>query len=154
MKLQGFFKFSAKRQQFLDKTIDLVCPLERKRKLKDACRTRWIQRIDSYAVFMELLPAVNRTLQEMVSPGQVDKDQTEWNWNRETVTKANGFLYHLESSTFLIAFKILLEILSSIRGLTLKLQMEALDVLYAYREVRSIVTSLKNMRSNSDKEFS
>ena len=149
-----FFKFSAKRQQLLDKTIDLVCPLEKKRKLKDACRTQWIQRKDSYAVFMELLPAVNRTLQEMVSPGQVDEDQTEWNWDRETVTKANGFLYHLESSTFLIAFKILLEILSSIRGLTLKLQMEALDVLYAYHEVRSIVTSLKNIRSNSDKEFS
>ena len=74
VKLQGFFKFSAKRQQLLDKTIDLVCPLEKKRKLKDACRTRWIQHIDSYAVFMELLPAVNRTLQEMVSPGQVDED--------------------------------------------------------------------------------
>lgn len=149
-----FFKFSAKRQQLLDKSIDLVCQLEKKSKLKDACRTRWIQRIDSYAVFMELLPAVNRTLHEMVNPGEVDDDQTEWNWDGETVIKASGFLHHLESSTFLIAFKILLEILSSIRGLTLKLQMEALDVLYAYREVRGIVTSLKTMRFNSDKEFS
>ena len=44
--------------------------------------------------------------------------------------------------------------MSCIRGLTLKLQMEALDVLYAYHEVQNVVTILKNIRSNSDKEFS
>ena len=43
---------------------------------------------------------------------------------------------------------------SCISILTYKLQMEVLDVLCAYREVRSIVTSLKNMRNNSAKEFS
>ena len=38
-----FFKFSAKRQRMLDQTMDLLCPAERSKKLKDACRTRWIQ---------------------------------------------------------------------------------------------------------------
>ena len=42
-----FFKFLAKRQRMLDETVDLLCPAEKSKKLKDACRTCWIQRIDS-----------------------------------------------------------------------------------------------------------
>ena len=43
-----FFKFSAKRQRLLDKAISSVCPAANSKKLKDTCKTRWIQHIDSY----------------------------------------------------------------------------------------------------------
>ena len=46
--------------------------------------------------------------------------------------KANVFIHQLESSTFLVSFKILLECLAHLRGLTVKVQMQAIDVLYAY----------------------
>lgn len=35
------------------------------RKLKDVCRTRWVERIDAYATFMELLSAVVLAFQEI-----------------------------------------------------------------------------------------
>ena len=38
------------------------------KKLKDVCRTRWVQRIDSY---IELLPAVHKALNAMACPDQL-----------------------------------------------------------------------------------
>ena len=148
-----FFSYSAKRQRLLDTSINKVIPETNTKKLKDACRTRWVERIDSYTVFLELLPALSITLQAMVSPNQFQELGTDWTWDGETVIKANGYLYQLQSSSFLICFKILLEVMCCIRGITKKLQLQALDVLYAYKEVNSVVSILKGMRENSDAEF-
>lgn len=63
-----FFKFSPKRQRLLDKAIDSFDSTLKANKLKDACRTRWVERIDSYVVFLELLPAVHTCLKAMVHP--------------------------------------------------------------------------------------
>lgn len=40
-----------------------------------------------------------------------------------------------------------------LRGLTKKLQSQAIDVFYAYKEVNSVVSTLKGMRDNSEREF-
>ena len=77
--------------------------------------------------------------------------------NGETITKANGFLNHLESPYFLVAFKILKEVLTYVphgRGVTLKLQMQAGDVFYTYNEVKEAVTNLKSKRSTLERELS
>lgn len=123
----------------------MVNPVPKAKKLKDACHTHWIERVDSYVVFLELIPAVHMTLQAMTSPDQFS-NLGDWNWDGETVTKANGFLYQLESSLFLVSFVILLETLSSMQGLTCKLQMKAVDVLYAYKEVNKVISTFENMR--------
>ena len=149
-----FFAFSAKRQRLFDRVVDTTLPKAKAQKLKDACRTRWIQRIDSYIVFLELLPALHTTLQAMVAPRQYAEFGDTWSWDGDTVTKANGFLFQLQSPTFLICFKILLEVLQSLRSLTLKLQMRAIDVLYAYKQIQSVISSLKKMRESSTEEFS
>ena len=63
-----FFNFSAKRQPMLDVAIDFCDSTPKAKKLKNACRKCWLQRIDSYAIFLELLPAVHTCLQAMVHP--------------------------------------------------------------------------------------
>ena len=151
--MSRFFQVSEKRQRLLDKAIDLACPKAHAKKLKDSCKTRWVEHIDSYTVFLELLPAVHTTLQAMLSPSDFEDLGTDWNWDAETLMKANGFIHQLESSAFLVCFKILLECLTHLRGLTLKLQMQAVDVLYAYSQVDSAVSSLKRMRENATSTF-
>ena len=148
-----FFNFSAKRQRALDKAIDVCTTGAKAKKLKDACRTRWVYRIDSYVVFLELLPAVHAVLDAIVHPSMHQELGTDWNWNGETITKANGFLFQLQSPSFLIAFKILLGILYVLRELTVKLQMQAIDVTYAYQQVTSVVSTLKKMREDSSSQF-
>ena len=118
-----FFNYSAKRQRLLDKDIESRDSAPRARKLKDACRTRWVERIDSYIVFLELLPALQVTLDAMINPRIYEELGTEWSWDGDTITKANGFLYQTQSPSFLISFKILTRVLHILRELTMKLQM-------------------------------
>lgn len=47
-----YFKFSAKRQRLLDKAIDILIPTASAKKLKDACKTRWIQHIDACIYYL------------------------------------------------------------------------------------------------------
>lgn len=68
----------------LYKCIEQVVPEARAKKLKDACRTRWMERIDSYAVFLQLLPAVNNTLLAIVNPNECLELGTDWAWDGET----------------------------------------------------------------------
>ena len=149
--ISRFFKFSAKWQCLFKKCIDCLGTSPKMQKLKDSCRMRWVERIDSYIIFLELLPAVQKAMQAISSLNQFSELGTDW--DGETLTKANGFLYQLESPLFLISFTILLEVLATFRGLTMKLQMEAVDVMYAYKEVHEIIKSLKDMRTDSSNEF-
>ena len=41
----------------------------------------------------------------------------------------------------------------SLRALTTKLQIQAIDVFYAYKEVSNVIAGLKKMRENSQSEF-
>ena len=148
-----FFNYSAKRQRLLDKAIESRDSAPRARKLKDACRTRWVEQIDSYIVFLELLPALQVTLDAMINPRIYEELGTEWSWDGDTITKANGFLYQIQSPSFLISFKILTQVLHILRELTMKLQMQANDVVYAYKQVSSVVSTLKGMREDSVSEF-
>ena len=122
-------------------------------RLKDACRTRWVERIDSYTVFLELLPSVHTALDAMAHPSMYEELGTEWSWDGDTITKANGFLYQIQSSSLLISFKILTQVLYILRELTVKLQMQANDVVHAYKQTGFIVSTLKSMRQDSACEF-
>lgn len=148
-----FFSYSAKRQRLLDKAIEACDSTSRVKKLKDACRTRWVERIDSYAVFLELLPALHMCLQAMVHPSLHTDLGTDWSWDGETITEANGFLFQLQSSSFLVAFQLIVQVLQILREVTIKLQMKAVDVVYAYKIVKKVMSTLKAMRRNSATEF-
>ena len=78
---------------------------------------------------------------------------TNWNWDGESITRANAFLYQLQSSPFLVGFRILVQVLLVLKELTVKLQSVDNDVTYAYSMVESVIRILKNMRKNSEKEF-
>ena len=78
-----FFKYSAKRQRLLDTSIEASDSTSNVKKLKDACPTRWVERIDSYTVFLELLPALHLCLDAMVHPQlhqELARDGLELGW--------------------------------------------------------------------------
>lgn len=47
-----FFNYSPKQQHFFEHVIDAESPNKTKKKLKDLCKTCWVQSIDSYTVFL------------------------------------------------------------------------------------------------------
>ena len=102
--ISRFFSFSPKRQQLLEKAIDKVDPTPRAMKLKDVCRTRWVERIEAYATFLDLLVPLHLSLEAMVHPTSHSDLGTDWSWDGETITRANGFLFQLNSSSFFGSF--------------------------------------------------
>ncbi|XP_065671863.1 52 kDa repressor of the inhibitor of the protein kinase-like [Hydra vulgaris] len=60
-----FFNLSPTRQQKLEEHIDKITPLASKKKLKDVCRTRWIDKVHGMDTFQELFIPVVSCLEEM-----------------------------------------------------------------------------------------
>ncbi|XP_011407068.1 PREDICTED: uncharacterized protein LOC105311849 [Amphimedon queenslandica] len=142
-----FFSYSAKRQRLLDKAVEVKSSSEsRANKLIDSCITRWVERIESYTIFMELLhEAIHSSLDAMAHPRLHTDLGTDWGWDGETVTRANGFLFQLQSPSFLVSFHIL-QVMTLLKDLTEKLQMQAIDVIYAYNAITSVVSTFKSLR--------
>ncbi len=151
--ISRFFSFSAKRQRLFDRAIEASSHELHAHKLKDSCRTRWVERIDSYAVLLQLLPSLHKCLEAIVSRNAHPELGTDWTWDGESVNKASGYLFQLESSTFLISFQILLQFFQLLREVTIKLQMRATDVVYALKTVKEVVSMLTSMRASSTAEF-
>ena len=142
-----FFNYSPKRQHFFEHIIDAESPNKTKKKLKDLCKTRWVQRIDSYTVFYDLYASVIKTISTCSS------EYGEWSWDTETLTKARGFLHQLVSFEFLVTFNVTMRVLSSLRSLTVKLQKKSSDILAAYEHVSEVITDLELLKTNCEEEF-
>ena len=86
------FNYSPKCQNFFERVIEVEAPNESKKKLKDLCRTRWVQRIDSYTAFYDLYPSVIKTMEAIDTRSS---DFGDWSWDTDTLVKARGFLHQL-----------------------------------------------------------
>ena len=114
-----FCNYSPKCQHFFEHIIDAESPNETKKKVKDLCRTRWVQWIDSYAVFYYLYASIIKTMEAIST---CSSEYGAWSWDTETLTKARGFLHQLVSFEFLVTFNATMRVLSSVHSLTVKLQ--------------------------------
>ena len=144
------FNSSPKRQKFFERVIEVEAPNGSKNKLKNLCRTRWVQRIDSYTAFYDLYPSVIKTMEAIDTHSS---DFGDWSWDTDTLVKARGFLHQLLSFEFVVAFNITMRILSSLRSLTVKLQKKSNDVLAVYELVSNVQLDLALLKSNCEEEF-
>ena len=119
--------------------------MRQRKKLKNLCKSRWIQRIDSYTVFYDLYASIIKTMESICA---CSSEYGEWSWDMETLTKARGFLHQLVSLEFLVTFNVTMKILSSLRALSLKLQKKSNDILAAYEAVPDVVTDLEQLKTN------
>ena len=145
-----FFNYSPKRQHFFEHVIDAESPKETKSKLKDLCKTRWVQRIDSYTVFYDLYSCIIKTMEAIST---CSAEYGEWSWDTETLTKARGFLHQLVSFEFLVTFNVTMRVLSSLRFVTVKLQKKSSDILAAYEHVSEVMLDLELLKMNCEEEF-
>ena len=149
----NFFNFSAKRQRFLESVISLdASSQQRKVKLKDLCRTRWIQRHEAYETFFELLPSFVKVLETIVY-GSGEEGSLDWSWDADTKTKANGLLHAICSFEFIVTILCVLKILTVIKPISIKLQKKTNDIVQAYSMVREVLQELQAIREEADTHF-
>ena len=93
--LYSFFDNSPKRQRFLDIVIDVLAKGEtKKRKLKNLCKTRWIERHSTFETIYDLYEYVVTILDEICDPSEDERfgspGEESWDWDASTRTLANG----------------------------------------------------------------
>ena len=79
-----FFDNSPKRQKFLTTVIEALSPEKTKRKLKDFCKTSWIERHPTFETMFDLYECIVITLNEICVPTNDDvrfyPNNEEWSW--------------------------------------------------------------------------
>eukprot|EP00112_Aurelia_sp_Birch-Aquarium-sp1_P013364 Seg2834.3 transcript_id=Seg2834.3/GoldUCD/mRNA.D3Y31 product="52 kDa repressor of the inhibitor of the protein kinase" protein_id=Seg2834.3/GoldUCD/D3Y31 len=144
--VSDFFNNSPKRQSLLEKRIVETMPEQKQNTLIDVCRTRWILRIDGLIRFEELFESIMDSL-------EIIKDNVDRSWNQESCKDASTLFAACSSFQFILALVVVRNCLAYIRGATMKLQRESMDMIKAYDEIDDIKDELRSVRRNLDIKF-
>ena len=110
-----FFAAHPKRQRALEKAISDCQPSSTIHKLKDICRTRWVQRIDATEVFKSLHQSIVACMENISSDGP-------GLWSADSLTDARGLHLAITTTDFLSALVITNACIKYIQALTTNLQ--------------------------------
>ena len=138
-----FFDAHPKRQRALEKAIAETQPESRITKVKDLCRTRWIQRIDALLIFQSLHISIVGCMEEICSEGPKL-------WSSDSLTDATSLQLAITTTDFISSLVITNACLKYIQALTTNLQAEAKDIVEAVKDIGSVKAALNNVRSNID----
>ena len=102
-----------------------------------------------YVVRVTLLDAIifPREYPELVSSAG------SWDWDRDTIVKAQGMKSALSSFQTIAVFIITKNILDMVKSLAIKLQHIDQDVLDAYRMIDEVVQGIRDTRPSIDENF-
>ncbi|XP_065668089.1 52 kDa repressor of the inhibitor of the protein kinase-like [Hydra vulgaris] len=119
-------------QKFLEASILEREPQTHKKKLKDICRTRWIERIDGLNTFLEHYLSIFHALCIMASP--------ESSVNKDTQNKSSTFLNSIGTFQFVFTLVVTTRVFDFTIPVTRLLQSKTIDILDGLH----LITALKN----------
>ena len=144
--ISDFFNKSVPRTQYLTHVLQTTLPDASKTKLINVCRTRWVERLDGFDIFMEYFTAIVTALEDM-------KIRLLPSFNDDTVTKATQFFYLATSFEFIVVLVIVKSVLGHTRPLTKILQGREIDLLRASTEASELKCILDEQRSQIDSHY-
>lgn len=147
-----FFDNSPKRQKFLTTVIDALFPEKTKRKLKDLCKTSWIERHSTFETIFDLYEYNVITLNEICVP---TNDDVRFYPNNEAKTKtmANGLRHSTISFRHIFSFVCAKEMLEPMRPLVTALQGRLVEVYFGFQKIEEIIKYCTEIRNAIDAWF-
>ena len=136
-----FFAAHPKRQRALEKAVSDTQPASRVHRLKDLCRTRWVQRIDAIQVFCSLHQSTVACMESICDDGPRL-------WSSDSISDARSLLLAISTTDFLSALVITDFCLKYLQALTSNLQAETKDIVAAVGEINNVISTLQNVRDN------
>ena len=82
-----YFRNSPKRQCFLEHVINHFCPEMRKKKINGLCKTRWVERHNTFTTILELYTYLVKAWDEICVPSgdeELYPNGNNWNWDSES----------------------------------------------------------------------
>lgn len=129
----------------------------------------WVERHDCLETLVTLYKYVVTCLHSMILPSMYpllteapddvsgsDRDDDEmidyekWNWDRESLVKAEGLKYSLTSSTHITALVTMKNGLQPVKALSVKLQKRDNDIYRAYGHIDFVISEVQTMLSDID----
>ena len=136
-----FFAAHPKRQRALEEAVSSTQPASAHAKLKDLCRTRWVQRIDALQVFQTLNPSTVACMERICDDGT-------GLWSSDSLTDARSLQLAMTTTDFLCALVVTNSCLNYLQALTSNLQAEAKDIVAAVKEIDCVIATLQDVRDN------
>lgn len=146
-KVSIFFFAHPKRQRKLEESICSTQPSSTIHKLKNLCRTRWIERIDALERFKDLYSSIVSCFESISSEGSAL-------WSSDSLTDASTLLLAITTTSFVSALIITNKCLNYLLALTKSLQAEAKDIVEAAQEVTDLKHVISDVREKVDRYHS
>lgn len=146
-RVSTFFFVHPKRQSKLEEAIQNTQPKSKVHKLKDLCRTRWVERIDATDRFSDLHPFIVSCFESIASEGSAK-------WMPDFLTDANTLPLAISTTDFISALVIANKYLKYLLGLTHSLQAEAKDIVQAVSEIDNLMSVLFDVCENVETHHS
>ena len=137
-----FFNLPVPRENCLEVKVLLYCPESLKHKLKDVCRTRWVEKIEGMDVFKEPFVPVYYSLLVM------KKNNDTVHYNNETSAKADSLFKLVNDFEFIVTLVLTRSILAYLLPVTRKLQAKDLDVAQSIDLIQSLKLTFENLRNS------
>ena len=107
----------------------------RRTKLKEMCRTRWVERQDAFEVFVQLYHYVVKCLDDISGENSAF-------WNRDTVADARSLYLRITDFEFIIALVSTKAVMAYSKTLTVGLKGRGNDIVRAYEHVSVVIKCL------------
>ena len=138
----NFLNASARRVAMMERCLDAV-PETKRRRVKQLCATRWVERHDAVTSFITLYPAIMRCLEQCA-------DELS---DAKAAATARMLLLAIQQPDFLVSACVLSDVLSMTHRLAELLQSVQIDLLHAMSYVRDVVAVLEKKRETADDSF-
>ena len=142
--IQEFFDHPKRMELLLKLTDESDIPNVEKKKLKDCCRTRWVQRVDSFEIFLQMFKVVCRALNHI-------SENVDSHWNVDSITLASCYFMGVHNIGYLINLIVVCEVMMYTRALTMRLQSRKNDIAKSFVHVKTVEQTLQEVRDSVDK---
>ena len=146
-----FFDDSPKRMQFFRRQLTVLCPEITYTRLKDVCRTRWVERIDGLDRFEDIYCHI---LSVLISIQNNEIEQTNevqdgiCEWNQQSRNEASSLLKAIMSFDFVICLVVTRRMFAYTKQATVLLQGEEMDIVKAYEMISILDETIKDVRTH------
>ena len=140
-KITRFFSNLPKRQATLEIWIQDILQGEKRKKLKEMWRTRWVERHEAFELFSDLFMPIISCLEAI-------SQSTSLEWNRDSRSDAQFFLLALSQFPFIVGLYITQAVLGCTKGL--KLQGKYVEAARAHRDIEQVKSTLLNAECSKE----
>ena len=141
--ISDFFRNSEQRQLVFEKYVDQFNPESSKNKLKDVCRTRWVERIDGLEMFVSLYSSIWNSLNDM----RLDISLSR---NYQTRQDAFRLFKDVDEFDFIINLIVVYRIFDITLDATILLQSKKNDIADGLEIISSLLNVVSEYRNNVD----